>query len=148
MSKHNELVEEVKKYSLDLFGEGIEWKTDFPIQGSIGTVRIDLLGTHRNGQIYIVDVKTEFSSSDGTTRRDASRKVIGQLLGYAFYYMNQFKPNIGLEDTFKHVQLFVVGEPELVPFVQDLCDFLDANKLHIEYLSLDYIKLLEKGEEF
>ena len=61
-------------------------------------------------------------------------------------YMNQFKPNIGLEDTFKHLQLFVVGEPELVPFLQDVCEFLDASNVHIEYLSLDYIKL-EKGEE-
>ena len=146
MSRHDELVNEVKKYSLDLFGEEIEWKTDFPVQGSIGTVRIDLLGTNPNGKIYIVDVKTEFSSSDSTTRRDASRKVIGQLLGYAFSYMNQFKPNIGLEDTFKHLQLFVVGEPELVPFLQDVCEFLDASNVHIEYLSLDYIKL-EKGEE-
>ena len=67
MSRHDELVNEVKKYSLDLFGEEIEWKTDFPVQGSIGTVKIDLLGTNPNGKIYIVDVKTEFSSSDSTT---------------------------------------------------------------------------------
>ena len=130
-----------------MFEKEIEWKTDFPVQGPIGTVWIDLLGTDPDGKIYIVDVKTEFTSDDSTTRRDASRKVIGQLLGYAFSYMNQFKPDIGLGDTFEHLKLFVAGEPDLVPFVMDVCGFLGAYNVHIEYISLDYLKS-KIGEEY
>ena len=129
--KHEKLVDDVKKYSLDLFGDQIIWKEKLQLPGAIHPITPDLVGTDNEGSVNIVDVKTEFTHADSTPRRDASYKSIGQLLNYAFAYMEKYKPHVKIEDTFNHVRLFVVGAPLSAPIVQDICEHLQLLGINI-----------------
>lgn len=141
--KHDQLASDVKDNSQKLFGEQICW-IDPPPKLKALTHRKppDLVGKASNGNIIIVEVKTEFDNADKTNKLDGMDKSVGQVLRYAYAYIEELicqdqKPSDEkLKEELKKFRLFIVGREHLQR-LEDICQLLQAHCINIRHFNLN-----------
>lgn len=136
--KHEKLVSYVKENSNKLFGEDFDLDNSVKLKGQYSKdICPDLVGKDSKNLIIIIEIKTEFDSdADSTNKRDAAHKSVGQVLNYAYAYMEQRKPWVELKDYSKHLRLFIVGK-ECLKTVEDICHLLRMHGINIRHISTE-----------
>ena len=141
--KHKQLASDVKDNSQKLFGKKICWVDPPPKLKALTRHKSpNLVGKDSNGNIIIVEVKTEFDSANTTNKLDGMDKSVGQVLRYAYAYIEELicenkKPSDEkLKEELKKFRLFIVGREHLQR-LEDICQLLQAHCINIHHFNLN-----------
>lgn len=117
MNTEPELTDWIQKNALLIFGEELEWYT-------LPNFNADLLGTDKNGNPVIIEVK---KWTDSSANRNIQEYVsIGQILHYANSFQKQ-QPNAD-------IRLFIIAD-YLSEKVEASCEYLRLHGFNIQHLS-------------
>ena len=153
MSKwHDELVEEIKNDPNRFFQEkGIKLKSNTIFQGfdfdedsmPLNYVKPDLFGTDSEGNIVIVEVKTQLLKPNFKNNNANSRLAIGQILDYACAVIRDLKgktiyeiPNKELLNAIGGIRLFIFADDYSVS-VEQMCKLLTTCGINAEFRWID-----------
>ena len=127
----------IKDHPRRVFSEEIYWDMDRRLWGERGDIFPDLLGKDSDGIPVIVEVKLG----------EPSRGAVGQILEYAYAYLQTFFPAQPINKTMKiasggALRLFIIGT-DFSPPVDGICEYLRANRINIRHLCYKYLSYKE-----
>lgn len=114
----NNLVEWIKAYTGELFGEDIQWKKS--------DIRCDLFGQDSNNTHVIVEVKNWYE--DRPNRGIQEYTSVGQIIKYASDYEKKYTAT-------SPPRLFIIGS-DRSSIVESCCELLRKHNVNIQHLSV------------
>ena len=127
----------IKDHPRRVFSEEIYWDMNRRLWGARADIFPDLLGKDSDGIPVIVEVKIG----------KPSRGTVGQILEYAYAYLQRFFPKQPIDRTMKmasegSLRLFIIGT-DFSPPVDGICEYLRANGINIRHLCYKYLSYKE-----